>query len=49
MWIDNGQLVISIDESNGHWGKKAQASEDRLDEKLKQKLEDEYCDEVENE
>jgi len=48
MWIDNGQLVISIDESNGHWGKKAQASEDRLDEKLKQKLKDEYYDEVEN-
>ena len=49
MWIDNGQVVISVDESNGHWGKKAQASEDRLDEKLKQKLEDEYYDEVEDE
>jgi len=49
MWIDNGQVVISVDESNGHWGKKAQATEDRLDEKLRQKLEDEYYDEVENE
>jgi hypothetical protein len=49
MWIDNGQLVISIDESNGHWGKKARATEDRLDEKLRQKLEDEYYDEVEDE
>tara|TARA_Y100001937_G_scaffold110920_1_gene156976 strand:- start:293 stop:658 length:366 start_codon:yes stop_codon:yes gene_type:complete len=49
MWIDNGQLVISIDESNGHWGKKAQASEDRLDEKLRNKLEEQYYDEVENE
>tara|TARA_B100000519_G_scaffold179563_1_gene170514 strand:- start:107 stop:472 length:366 start_codon:yes stop_codon:yes gene_type:complete len=49
MWIDNGQLVISIDESDGHWGKKAQATEDRLHEKLRQKLEDEYYNEVENE
>tara|TARA_Y100001937_G_scaffold99266_1_gene135614 strand:- start:213 stop:578 length:366 start_codon:yes stop_codon:yes gene_type:complete len=49
MWIDNGQVVISIDESNGHWGKKAQAKEDRLDEKLRNKLEEQYYDEVENE
>ena len=49
MWIDNGQIVISVDESDGHWGKKAQATEDRLDEKLRQKLEDGYYDEVDNE
>ena len=49
MWIDNGQVVISVDESNGHYGKKAKEAEERLDEKLRQKLEDEYYDEVENE
>ena len=47
MWIDNGQLVISIDESNGHYGKKVQGIEQRLDDKLRDKLSDEYDEEVE--
>tara|TARA_R100001510_G_scaffold57437_1_gene65493 strand:- start:3141 stop:3533 length:393 start_codon:yes stop_codon:yes gene_type:complete len=47
MWIDNGQIVISVDEVNGHYGKKAQAIEDRLDEKLRYELEDDYEEKLE--
>ena len=47
MWIDNGQVVISVDESNGHWGKKSQEAEERLDEKLRYELEDDYEEELE--
>lgn len=46
MWIDNGQVVISIDESNGHYGKKVQGIEQRLDDDLRQELTDEYYEEM---
>ena len=46
MWIDNGQVVISVDESNGHYGKKVKGIEQRLDDKLREKLSDEYDEEV---
>tara|TARA_R100000734_G_C3315848_1_gene108045 strand:- start:227 stop:592 length:366 start_codon:yes stop_codon:yes gene_type:complete len=49
MWIDNGQIVISVDESNGHWGSKIKQFEKDLDWKLREKLEEQYYDEVENE
>jgi len=49
MWIDNGQIVISVDESDGHYGKIIKSSEDRLYQKLIQKLEEQYYEEVENE
>ena len=49
MWCDNGQIVISVDESNGHWGGKIKQFEKDLDWKLREKLEEQYYDEVENE
>ena len=49
MWIDNGQVVISIDESNGHWGKKVKSYEKIFDWKLRERLKEKYYDEVDNE
>ncbi len=49
MWVDNGQIIISVDESNGHWGSKIKQFEKELDWKLREKLEEQYNDEVEYE
>ena len=49
MWIDNGQIVISVDESDGHYGKKIKRAEEHRDDILREKLEEQYYDEVEDE
>tara|TARA_R100000278_G_scaffold122354_2_gene108305 strand:- start:430 stop:822 length:393 start_codon:yes stop_codon:yes gene_type:complete len=42
MWIDNEQIIITLDESNGHYGKKIEEGEKDRDDRLRRKLEEDY-------
>tara|TARA_R100001443_G_C3297163_1_gene164327 strand:+ start:71 stop:463 length:393 start_codon:yes stop_codon:yes gene_type:complete len=42
IWVDNGQITISLDESNGHYGKKIESGEEDRDDRLRRKLEEDY-------
>jgi hypothetical protein len=41
-WESDGQIVISLDQKNGHYGKKVQMNEDNFKEELNESLEEEY-------
>ena len=42
MWVDNKQIIITLDESNGHYGKKIEEGEKDCDDRLRRKLEEDY-------